>query len=100
MADDVVIRANRFGKSYVALDLLRGLAAVTVFLGHARGGSFIEFGLLPADQKTAALAIFFGLTRVCFEAVLVFFVLSGFLVGGQIISRTLMGKFALSEYAI
>ena len=43
MSDDVVIRANRFGKSYVTLDLLRGLSALAVFLCHARGASFVEF---------------------------------------------------------
>jgi peptidoglycan/LPS O-acetylase OafA/YrhL len=95
-----VIRADPFGKSYVALDLLRGLAAFAVFLGHARGISFVEFGSLPPEQKSAALATLFGMTRVCYEAVLIFFVLSGFLVGGQIISRTLTGNFALSEYSI
>ena len=100
MSDDVVTRADRFGKSYVTLDLLRGLAALAVFLCHVRGASFVEFGSLPLAQQTTALAIAFGMTRIGYEAVLTFFVLSGFLVGGQIISRTLTGKFSLSEYAI
>ncbi len=100
MADDIVIRAEGLGRSYVTLDLLRGLAAFTVFLGHTRGASFVEFGSLPPTQKTATLAIAFGMTRLGYEAVLIFFVLSGFLVGGQIISRTLTGYFALSEYVI
>jgi peptidoglycan/LPS O-acetylase OafA/YrhL len=100
MTEDVVIRAEGLGRSHVTLDLLRGLAAFTVFLGHTRGASFIEFGSLPPTQKTATLAITFGVTRLGYEAVLIFFVLSGFLVGGQIISRARMGNFVLWEYAI
>jgi len=88
------------GRPVIALDLLRGLAAITVLLVHARGASFVEFGGLPADQKSLPLAALFGLTRLGPEAVLVFFVLSGFLVGGQVIARLRDGSFRLSDYVI
>jgi peptidoglycan/LPS O-acetylase OafA/YrhL len=84
----------------VALDILRGLAAVTVLFVHVRGASFVEFGALPPEQKTSLVAVLFGLTRLGQEAVLVFFVLSGFLVGGQIIDRSRKGNFDLATYAI
>src|SRR5215813_13613142 len=67
----------------VALDLLRGWAALIVLLVHVRGASFVEFGSLPPDQKTILVVVLFGLTRIGHEAVLIFFVLSGFLVGGK-----------------
>lgn len=87
-------------QSYLALDFLRGLAALTVFLCHIRGASFVEFGALPAHQQTVAVAALFALTRVGHEAVMVFFVLSGFLVGGQIINRIRSDRFDLTAYAI
>jgi peptidoglycan/LPS O-acetylase OafA/YrhL len=88
--------------SIVALDLMRGLAALTVLLVHVRSVSFVEFAALPADQKTTLIAILFGLTRStrAQEAVLIFFVLSGFLVGGQLLSRVKKGTFDLATYFI
>lgn len=87
-------------QKYLALDLLRGTAALAVFLCHVRGASFVEFGALPASQQTTAVAILFALTRMGHEAVLVFFVLSGFLVGGPAIERALQQRFDTAAYAI
>ncbi|HTK13189.1 MAG TPA: acyltransferase [Xanthobacteraceae bacterium] len=86
--------------SLIALDILRGLAAIEVMLVHTRAASFVEYGLLPADQQTAFTAAFYALTRLGMESVLIFFVLSGFLVGGQIVSRLRSGTFVLRTYAI
>jgi peptidoglycan/LPS O-acetylase OafA/YrhL len=82
------------------LDLLRGLAALAVFLVHTRGGSFVEFASLPPEQKSITIAILFGITRLGHEAVLTFFVLSGFLVGGQIVERLRNGTFDFFTYTI
>lgn len=84
----------------VTLDLLRGAAAFAVFFAHMRGASFIEFGSLPPGQQNSLVALLFGVTRLGKEAVLTFFVLSGFLVGGQIIARLQQGSFDLPDYAI
>ena len=86
--------------SLIALDILRGLAAIEVMLVHTRAASFVEYGLLPADQQTAFTAAFYALTRLGMKSVLIFFVLSGFLVGGQIVSRLRTGTFVLRTYAI
>jgi len=48
----------------VALDLLRGLAALAVVLSHLRGSSFVEFGALPFAQQTISVAGFFAATRL------------------------------------
>ena len=60
----------------------------------------MEFGALPAGQKTALVAAFYALTRVGGEAVVAFFVLSGFLVGGKAIERMREGTFRPGDYAI
>jgi hypothetical protein len=43
--------------SVVALDLMRGLAAIMVLLVHVRGSSFVEYGALPEQQKTLLVAM-------------------------------------------
>jgi len=86
--------------SIVALDLLRGLAAISVMLFHIRNASFVEYGALPEQQKTIAIAVLFALSRLGSEAVLVFFVLSGFLVGGRLVHHVQAGTFVAQNYAI
>jgi peptidoglycan/LPS O-acetylase OafA/YrhL len=86
--------------SVIALDLMRGLAALAVMLSHLRGDSFVEYGALPASQHGMLTALFFAATRLGHEAVMVFFVLSGFLVGGQVLARLRQGRFELYDYAL
>ncbi|MCC3244474.1 acyltransferase family protein [Methylocystis sp. WRRC1] len=86
--------------SILALDLVRGLAAIEVMLTHLRGGNWVEFGALPTSQRTSVVELFFLSTRLGHEAVLIFFVLSGFLVGGNLISRLRAGRFSIADYAI
>jgi len=75
------------------------VSALAVFFAHVRGASFVQFAELPATQQIPLTMIFFGLTRLAQEAVLIFFVLSGFLVGGQIISRIGNDTFDICDYA-
>jgi peptidoglycan/LPS O-acetylase OafA/YrhL len=71
-----------------------------VLLVHVRGGTWVEYGALPEDQRTWLILAFFFATRLGHEAVMVFFVLSGFLVDGKIIGRLVKGSFRLPEYAL
>lgn len=82
------------------LDLLRFLAALIVVLAHARGASFLEYGALAEASQNLAVTLFFALTRIANEAVILFFVLSGFLVGGQAMKRIAQGSFRPVDYAI
>jgi peptidoglycan/LPS O-acetylase OafA/YrhL len=84
----------------LGLDAVRGLAAVTVLLGHVRGSTWVEFGALPPAEHTPLVAAFFGATRLGGEAVLIFFVLSGFLVGGGVIARVRARTFSPTAYAL
>jgi peptidoglycan/LPS O-acetylase OafA/YrhL len=82
------------------LDLLRFLAAFAVVVVHARGHAVVEFGALPLEQRTPLVFVLFALSRVGSEAVTVFFVLSGFLVGGKAIERIAAGDFRVGAYAL
>jgi peptidoglycan/LPS O-acetylase OafA/YrhL len=84
----------------VLLDLLRALASVGVLLVHTRGVSLVELGALPPGQQTFLVKVVLALTRSGREAVLTFFVLSGYLVGGQLIRRVMRGDFNVTDYAI
>jgi peptidoglycan/LPS O-acetylase OafA/YrhL len=86
--------------SIIGLNLLRATAALLVFLGHVRGSCFVEFGALPHPQQGLLAKMLFGLTRTGHEAVLVFFVLSGYLVGGQVIRRVSSGTFNIAAYGL
>ena len=83
MANDAT-RAVAFPKTSasVLLDLIRGLAALLVLLEHWRNIFFIDY-----PQITAHRALFSGFYLLCtagHQAVVIFFVLSGYLISGSI----------------
>jgi hypothetical protein len=51
---------------------LQDVAAFLVLLTHVRDDSFVEFGSLPTAQHTFSMALFFLLSRMGREAVLIF----------------------------
>lgn len=85
---------------YYWMDLIRFLAAFAVLACHFRGAFFVEYSLLQPEQQTPWMFVFYSLTRLGHEAVLVFFVLSGFLVGGKAIERIHDNTFNFHGYAI
>jgi len=87
------------GPNAPLLDWVRGIAALLVFATHLRDASFVAFGFLPADEQTVFNAVWFALSRLGHEAVLIFFVLSGFLVGGRELARFRAGDFDVGRYA-
>lgn len=82
------------------LDALRFIAAFMVLLSHARNSFFPAFGDLPAEQQNIFSMAFTMFCRMGHEAVIVFFVLSGFLVGGRGFERIQDGSMNVSSYAI
>lgn len=82
------------------LDWLRFIAALMVVACHARGGNWVEWGRLEHASQTKAAYAFFLVTRAGYEWVIVFFVLSGFLVGGKVLQRVLSKTFKVTVYAV
>jgi peptidoglycan/LPS O-acetylase OafA/YrhL len=84
----------------IALDLLRGLAALLVVVGHVKQSTFVAYANLPPQQQGWITKAAFALSRLGHEAVLVFFVLSGLLVGGRVLELVAEGRFDLTKYAV
>ncbi len=80
------------------LDLVRGLSAVLVLVAHVRAFFFKDFGEL-SDPGVIDKAFYF-LTSLHHQAVMVFFVLSGYFVGGTVCAQISRGQFSLKRYAV
>lgn len=68
---------------YIWFDLIRGLAALLVCVGHLRNAVMVEFSMIPTPTLTDK--VFYFLSGLGHQAVMVFFVLSGFFVGGSVL---------------
>lgn len=66
------------------LDMIRGLAALAVMFGHVRGLFFLDYPDLTAPSPL--LALIYACTGLGHQAVMVFFVLSGFFIGGSVLA--------------
>ena len=87
-------------KIFPWLDLFRFLAALSVLLTHVRGFLFLDYASLSSQSQNLWVKVFFACTRLGTESVIVFFVLSGFLVGGKSIIRLKEGTFKPKEYLL
>lgn len=65
------------------LDLIRYIAALLVVVGHFRAEFFVNYDDLAASQKGATMSILYVMTSLGHVSVIIFFVLSGYLVGGR-----------------
>jgi peptidoglycan/LPS O-acetylase OafA/YrhL len=81
----------------VVISLLRGLAAIEVTAAHLRAAVFP--GLLTLDDPSIWYQGLAFATAFSYQAVLVFFVLSGWLVGGSLLSKIGQPN-AVKNYAI
>jgi peptidoglycan/LPS O-acetylase OafA/YrhL len=78
-------------------DLFRGCAAMLVLLGHVRALMFLPY----AESKPNGLGkVFFFMTGFGHEAVVIFFVLSGFFIIRSIHKSAVSGKWSASNYAL
>jgi peptidoglycan/LPS O-acetylase OafA/YrhL len=82
------------------LDWARFIAALMVVACHARGYTWVEYNQLEPNEQTTFAEIFFTITDNGREWVVLFFVLSGFLVGGKLIERCLTNTFDPMTYAV
>ena len=109
---------NKRSASSIHLDAIRGLAALAVFAGHARdlflqspreallGSAQVianaaqtaqSYGAQVAQQYGTQAAQHYG-TSVGRQAVIVFFVLSGYLVGGGVVRAKTAGSWSWRSY--
>ena len=77
--------------------MIRTVAAVLVVIGHARAYTLVPHAEAQGGPVDAAL---YAVTGLANGAVMVFFVLSGFLVGGKAIKGWVSGEFAWRRYLI
>jgi peptidoglycan/LPS O-acetylase OafA/YrhL len=98
--DSAVLVGEATSRRFYWLDWLRFISAAAVLICHARGGNWVEWGRLEGASRTAIAAVFFAGTRIGIEWVAVFFVLSGFLVGGKLVERVMNKEFAARAYVI
>jgi peptidoglycan/LPS O-acetylase OafA/YrhL len=70
---------------YQWLDLVRGVSALLVCANHLRAVMFVDFS--SANQESLLVKLFYFLTGLGGQSVVVFFVLSGFFVGGSVLKR-------------
>ena len=85
------------GHKYIWLDLIRGLAALEVLMQHLRTLVFQNYW----DGPTSFFKkIFYFITGFSHESVIVFFVLSGFLITGSIVNARKKGTFSSLNYGL
>ena len=86
------------GRSFVAF--ARWASALIVMLSHLRGVMLIGWGSLPPELHNPLVAAFYFATSFYHEAVVVFFVLSGFLIAGPNLDRVRIHSFSPKSYAV
>jgi len=83
------------------LDVVRWVAALAVVLTHLNDQMFLSLQETPAASQTLAFMIWKFLSASGNEAVIVFFVISGYLVGGAALAEFLKnGDLQLSRYML
>lgn len=82
----------------VHLDALRGLAAISVLLNHWRDAFFIDYPKLPLHNL--ANTVFYSVTGLGHQWVIVFFVLSGYLVGGSVLRSVNADRWSWRHYLL
>ena len=91
-------KASKAPNHWPLLDFLRAAAALLVLFWHSRDAYFHYTDALA--QPGLLLKLFYFVTGLAGEAVVIFFVLSGFLIGGSLADSLQRGSFDLVRYLI
>jgi peptidoglycan/LPS O-acetylase OafA/YrhL len=81
---------------YIWLDLIRGMAALEVFLSHLRGFMFKGY----TEPGGVIKKTFYFITGFPHEAVIIFFVLSGYFITDAVVRAREKNKFSFSGYSL
>ena len=76
--------ARLAGRTSVHLDWIRGVSAVAVMLYHLRGLFFVDFPFL--EKQSLISAGLYAITGYGHQAVMIFFVLSGYFIGDSVMN--------------
>lgn len=87
-------------KFYYWLDPLRALSALLVLFVHVRCIIYPLFDELNSDSQNFFTILFFSLCSLGGFAVCMFYILSGFLVGGRTIEKTRDNRFSAKQFII
>ncbi|MGH7271844.1 MAG: acyltransferase family protein [Polyangiaceae bacterium] len=82
------------------LNLARWVAAELVLVSHIRGLVLVTWSEVPASERNPLLWLLFAGTSLGHQAVVVFFVMSGFLVGGSVLSEVRADRFSMGRYLV
>lgn len=82
------------------LDLARWSSAGLVFIAHLRDPLFLGYHDIPRQDVSLVVRGWYFVTGWYYDAVVVFFVLSGFLVGGLASARASEGRFSVTDYTV
>ena len=82
------------------MDLSRWAAAAIVFISHLRNPLFLSYGNIDPDEINIFIQIWYFITGWAGEGVIIFFVLSGLLVGASGYEKIRIGKFSTGNYLI
>lgn len=80
------------------LDLIRGGSALLVLIGHAR--NFLMVDAAGVSNPSIGSKAFYLVTSLHHPAVMVFFVLSGYFVGGSVLSAIRQQRFSWFNYSL
>jgi peptidoglycan/LPS O-acetylase OafA/YrhL len=80
------------------LDLIRGVSAIAVMLYHLRGLFFVDFPFLI--DKSLLPAGLYAVTGYGHQAVMVFFVLSGYFIGGSVMNSVRKRQWTWRTYVV
>ena len=82
------------------LDLIRFTAAFLVVIRHVRCEMLQTYSMLQPESQNVFTQMMYYVTGMGKTGVLIFFILSGFLVGGKNLSRALAGNISIKNYII
>ncbi len=82
------------------LDMSRWAAAFIVFISHLRNPLFFSYNSINPEEINTVIQIWYFITGWAGEAVIIFFVLSGLLVGASGYEKINIGRFSVSNYMI